>query len=104
MNIRPEEIASVLRQEIETFEYDLSMEEVGTVLEIGDGIARIFGLDNVMQGIHQRQDLFAPLQISAGELANDVRMRFDLTVLQVLRETGISTTQVIDPYRRIDQH
>jgi F-type H+-transporting ATPase subunit alpha len=48
MQIRPEEIASVLRKEIESFDYSLEMAEVGTVLEVGDGIARIYGLDNVM--------------------------------------------------------
>jgi F-type H+-transporting ATPase subunit alpha len=46
--IRPEEIASVLRKEIESFDYSLEMAEVGTVLEVGDGIARIYGLENVM--------------------------------------------------------
>ena len=48
MQIRPEEIASVLRKEIESFEVSLEMAEVGTVLEVGDGIARIYGLENVM--------------------------------------------------------
>ena len=48
MHIRPEEIASVLRKEIESFEVNLEMAEVGTVLEVGDGIARIYGLENVM--------------------------------------------------------
>jgi F-type H+-transporting ATPase subunit alpha len=48
MQIRPEEIASVLRKEIESFDYSLEMAEVGTVLEVGDGIARIYGLENVM--------------------------------------------------------
>ncbi len=46
--IRPDEITSVLKREIESFDVDLSMEEVGTVLEVGDGIARAYGLENVM--------------------------------------------------------
>ena len=48
MSIRPDEIASVIKQQIESYDLDLKMDEVGTVLEVGDGIARIHGLDNVM--------------------------------------------------------
>src|SRR6185436_18364370 len=47
-NLRPDEIASVLKREIEGFDIDLAMEEVGTVLEVGDGIARVYGLEKVM--------------------------------------------------------
>jgi F-type H+-transporting ATPase subunit alpha len=48
MHINPEEISSVIRKQIEHFDTDLQMDEVGTVLEVGDGIARIHGLENVM--------------------------------------------------------
>jgi F-type H+-transporting ATPase subunit alpha len=48
MQIRPEEITSVIKKEIEGFEDQLQMDEVGTVLEVGDGIARVFGLEKVM--------------------------------------------------------
>jgi F-type H+/Na+-transporting ATPase subunit alpha len=48
MQIRPEEITSVLKREIEGFEDHLQMDEVGTVLEVGDGIARVYGLENCM--------------------------------------------------------
>jgi F-type H+-transporting ATPase subunit alpha len=48
MQIRPEEITSVLKKEIEGFEDHLQMDEVGTVLEVGDGIARVYGLENCM--------------------------------------------------------
>ncbi|EPG76311.1 ATP synthase F1, alpha subunit [Leptospira fainei serovar Hurstbridge str. BUT 6] len=50
MKIKTDEIASVLKQEILNYKKDLSVEEVGTVLEVGDGIARVFGLKNVMAG------------------------------------------------------
>jgi F-type H+/Na+-transporting ATPase subunit alpha len=46
--LRPDEITSVLKKEIESFDIDLSLEEVGTVLEVGDGIARVYGLEQVM--------------------------------------------------------
>ncbi|EMN48404.1 ATP synthase F1, alpha subunit [Leptospira interrogans str. L1207] len=50
MKIKTDEITSVLKQEILNYKKDLGVEEVGTVLEIGDGIARVFGLKNVMSG------------------------------------------------------
>src|SRR5580765_6775276 len=46
MKLRPEEITSILRQRIEQFDVETDLAEVGTVLEIGDGIARIYGLEN----------------------------------------------------------
>ncbi len=48
MEIRTDEISSIIRQQIETFDVDLHVDEVGTVLEVGDGIARVYGLRNVM--------------------------------------------------------
>jgi F-type H+/Na+-transporting ATPase subunit alpha len=48
MNIRPEEISSILRQEIEEFHIELDVEEVGTVIQVGDGVARVYGLNNCM--------------------------------------------------------
>ena len=50
MNLRPEEITSVLKQEIEGFESRAGVEDVGTVLNVGDGISRVYGLRNVMAG------------------------------------------------------
>jgi F-type H+/Na+-transporting ATPase subunit alpha len=48
MEIRPEEITSILKKQIEQFESEINIEEVGEVLQIGDGIARVYGLENVM--------------------------------------------------------
>lgn len=50
MSINPEEIASIIKDRIANFENRLQVDEVGTVLTVGDGIARIFGLKNVMAG------------------------------------------------------
>jgi F-type H+-transporting ATPase subunit alpha len=44
------EIASVIQSEIEKYESTLDVREVGTVLEVGDGIARVYGLSNIMAG------------------------------------------------------
>ena len=48
MKLRPEEIASVLKSQIENYQAEVEVDEVGTVLEVGDGIARIYGLRNCM--------------------------------------------------------
>jgi F-type H+/Na+-transporting ATPase subunit alpha len=50
MKIRPEEITSIIKSEIEGFEGSLEVEETGQVLEVGDGIARIYGLSKCMAG------------------------------------------------------
>ena len=50
MNIRPEEISSVIKEEIKGYTAKLDVSEVGTVIQAGDGIARVYGLDNAMSG------------------------------------------------------
>ena len=50
MNLRPEEITSVIKQMIDKYDDDISTSEVGTIIEVGDGIARLYGLDNCMAG------------------------------------------------------
>jgi F-type H+-transporting ATPase subunit alpha len=46
MKLRPEEITSILKQRIEEYDVETSLAEVGTVLQVGDGIARVYGLEN----------------------------------------------------------
>ena len=46
-NIRPAEISAILKEQLAGFDTEKSMQEVGTVLSVGDGIARIYGLRNV---------------------------------------------------------
>jgi F-type H+-transporting ATPase subunit alpha len=48
--IKPAEISAILRKKVEGFESGATLEEVGTVLQVGDGIARIYGLSNVQYG------------------------------------------------------
>jgi len=50
MKFNADEIASVIQQEIEQFESQIDVQEMGTVLEVGDGIARVYGLSGVMAG------------------------------------------------------
>ena len=50
MDIRPAEISDILRQQIASFDTEAEIAETGQVLSVGDGIARVFGLQNVMSG------------------------------------------------------
>ena len=50
MSIKAEEISVLIKQQIENYESEMKVSDVGTVITIGDGIARAHGLDNVMAG------------------------------------------------------
>ena len=50
MNLRPEEISSVIKEQIKKYSAQLEVSDVGTVIQVADGIARIHGLENAMQG------------------------------------------------------
>ena len=50
VSIRPDEISSIIKQQIESYEQDVQVSNVGTVLQVGDGIARIYGLEQAMAG------------------------------------------------------
>lgn len=48
ISIRPDEISNIIRQQIQQYDQDIKATNVGTVLSVGDGIARVYGLDQVM--------------------------------------------------------
>ena len=50
MNLRPEEISSVIKEQIKRYSSEMTVSDVGTVIQVADGIARIHGLENAMQG------------------------------------------------------
>ena len=49
-DVRPEEISAILKQQLSGFGADTNLEEVGTVLQVGDGIARVYGLNSAQSG------------------------------------------------------
>ncbi len=49
-DIRPDEVSAILRDELSNFKTEAQLEEVGTVLQVGDGVARIYGLSNAQSG------------------------------------------------------
>ena len=50
MNIKPEEITSIIKKEIQRYENQIKTSDSGTIIQIGDGIARVYGIDDCMQG------------------------------------------------------
>jgi F-type H+-transporting ATPase subunit alpha len=50
MNLRPEEISSIIKQQIERYKSEIEVVDVGTVIQVGDGIARVYGLEKAMSG------------------------------------------------------
>ena len=50
VKIRPDEISSIIRKQIEEYSHEVRVLNVGTVFQVGDGIARIYGLEKVMAG------------------------------------------------------
>ena len=50
MKIQPDEISSILKAKINDFKFEIDIEETGKVVQVGDGIARVYGLNNVMAG------------------------------------------------------
>src|SRR5512147_773914 len=50
VSIRPDEISSIIRQQIESYDQTVTVSNVGTVLQVGDGTARIYGLEQAMAG------------------------------------------------------
>ena len=64
MNLRPEEISSVIKEQIKQYSTKLETSDIGTVIQVADGIARIHGLEKAMQA-----------RISRGSLWNGIKLR-----------------------------
>ena len=50
MNLRPEEISAVIKEQIKNYKNQINVSDFGTVIQVGDGIARVYGLENCMAG------------------------------------------------------
>jgi len=49
-DVKPAEVSAILRQQLSGFKSESELEEVGTILQVGDGIARVYGLTNAQSG------------------------------------------------------
>ena len=50
MNLRPDEITNIIKQQIKEYKSKIELDDVGSVMTVGDGIARVYGLENCMSG------------------------------------------------------
>ena len=83
MNLKPFEISKVIQSQIENYEVDLEVSEIGSVITVGDGIALIYGLENAMAGelLLFEDDVYGMVlnleasNVGAVILGNDVHIR-----------------------------
>ena len=90
MTLRPDEISSVIKQQILSYSSKLDVSEAGTVIQVGDGIARVYGLDNVMSG--------ELLEFSSG--ARGIALNLDEDSVGVILMTPDSLIKEGDPVTR----
>ncbi len=92
MNLRPEEISAVIKEQIKGFTTELDVSEVGTVIQVGDGIARVHGLDNAMAGelVEFENNLFGMVLNLEEDNVGIVILGSDATVKEgsVVKRTG----------------
>ena len=50
VEVRPDEVSAILREQLSNFKTEAELEEIGTVLQVGDGVARIYGLSKAEAG------------------------------------------------------
>lgn len=88
MSIRPEEISALIKQQIENYQSDIQAYDVGTVIQVGDGIARIHGLEKAMAG--------ELLEFPNGEIGMAFNLEEDNVGCVVLgRVTGIKEGDIV---------
>ena len=83
MNLRPEEISSVIKEQIERYASRLEVSDVGTVIWVADGIARIHGLENAMPVSYTHLDVYKRQLQKSGMQIEDIT-RISLTARRTL--------------------
>lgn len=101
MQLRPEEITALIKQQIKDFEFDTRSEDVGRVIQVGDGIALIYGLENAMAGelLKFKNDVFGMVLNLETEHVGAVLMGDDTLIKEgdeVFRTKHIVTVPVGD--------
>ena len=104
MKLRPEEITSILKQRIEQFDVETDLSEVGSVLQVGDGIARVYGLEHAVamemlefeRLVAARERRLTVELTTAYELADDEARAI---VQQIEQASGrpVDATRSVDP-------
>ena len=104
MNIKPEEITSIIKKEIEKYEKHIKTVDSGTIIQIGDGIARVYGLDDCMEGellefpndvygmaLNLEQDNVGCVLLGPEEGIKEGAMQSFITILKLNLENGFRT-------------
>ena len=84
MSIKASEISSIIRDQINNFESQADISEVGTVLKVGDGVAQVYGLDNVQAG--EMVEFTGGVQGMALNLEEDNVVSLFLEMIEVLKK------------------
>ncbi len=96
MNLKPEEISSVIKQRIKNYQNEIEISDFGTVLQVGDGIARIYGLENCMVG--------ELIEFPDGIFGMALNLEEDNVGAVVLGpDTGIKEGDVVKPTKKVVQ-
>ena len=86
MNLRPEEISSVIKEQIKQYSTKLETSDIGTVIQVADGITRIHGLEKAMQGelLEFPGEVYAPVLLEASR--SSFARRSSIVLSPLLRE------------------
>ena len=83
MNLRPEEISSVIKEQIERYSSQLDVSDVGTVIQVADGIARVHVLENAMHAVQELPEDKRYIELSLSEKAGHLLLMEKNTVRSV---------------------
>ena len=95
MKFKIEELVSVIKKEIAQFESDLDVSEVGRVLEVGDGIARVYGLNNAMAG--EVLEFTGGVQGQVFNLEEDLAMKYFHPLFEEDEEEDMTELSILPP-------
>ena len=98
MNLRPEEISSVIKEQIKRYKSELEVSDIGTVVQVADGIARIHGLENAMQGelLEFPGDVYGNMLVPFYLAVTEISMRVTLLRQQDELLRYLLVTQCLD--------
>ena len=107
MNLRPEEISSVIKEQIKQYSTKLETSDIGTVIQVADGIARIHGLEKAMQGellefpgevygmvLNLEEDNVGAVllgdrkNINEGDIVNKGRLNYSQEIFAILKQSN----------------
>ena len=108
MNLRPEEISSVIKEQIKRYSTELEVSDVGTVIQVADGIARVHGLEKAMQGellefpgevygmvLNLEEDNVGAVLLGSNKNINEVVLRMLKQFLNIVKNSYKNTKVIL---------